>query len=252
MGVVLSVALAFISGLVACMGVWVSLKPPKPKHHWRWILAFTISGVVTVFLTGWMAWDVASDQHKLQRKVDSVNDQLAKSMVEQAHTRGALDGITTIVGNLSRSGWPGMKDFSVALTKLAEAQQTRQLTDTQLCVKTLDVANRLRALHAKQSAENDAAFKKSIEDMRVAKTPDEQAKVWERNNAPPHVAHEAELGQMLGDILYVKDGLQQKVPSGPEPDFSARIVFSGHLAGADPLIHAANYLDVMARKLCRK
>jgi hypothetical protein len=64
--------------------------------------------------------------------------------------------------------------------------------------------------------------------------------------------HEYELNQMLGDILYVKDGLQQRLTSEPEPDLSARIVFSGHLAGTDPLIHAANYLDVMARKLCAK
>ncbi len=254
MDVVLAVTLGFINGLLAFMGVWVSLKPPKTEHHWRWILAFGISGAAGVFLTGWIAWNGAHDQDRLQGKIDSVNYQLTESRVEQARMSGHLEGVQTIMENLSKSGWPGMKEFAAAITKLAETQNAaKQLTDKQLCDKALDVAKRLRALNVKQSAENDAAFSKTVEDMRVAKTPEERQQIWRQGTrAQMDAWHEAELGQMLGDILYVKDGLQQGVMSEPEPDFSARIVFSGHLAGTDPLIHAANYLDVMARELCTK
>jgi len=241
MDVVLAVVLGFINGLLAFMGVWVSLKPPKTEHHWRWILAFAISGAAGVFLTGWIALDGARDQDKLQGKIDSVNYQLTESRVEQARMSGHLEGVQTIMENLSKSGWPGMKEFAAAITKLAATQNAaRQLTDKEPCDKALDVIKRLRALHAKQSAENSVAFSKTVEDMRVAKS------------AQMDATHEYELNQMLGDILYVKDGLQQRLTSEPEPDFSARIVFSGHLAGTDPLIHAANYLDLMAKKLCTK
>jgi hypothetical protein len=253
MGVVLSAALGFINGLQACMGVWVSLRPPRAEHDRRCILAFAISGAAAVFLTGWIALNGIHDQDNLRVKMDSVNKHLTESTVEQARMSGHLEGVQTIMVNLSKSGWPGMKEFATAIIKLAETQSaTKQLTDKQLCDKALQIAKRLRALHVKQSAEDNATLSKTIEDMRVAKTPEEQTQIWQRTSTQTHAAHEAELGQMLGDILYVKDGLQQKLMAEPEPDFNARIVFSGHLAGTDPLIHAANYLDAMARRLCTK
>ena len=235
-------------------GCGCHLEPPKTEHHWRWILAFAISGAAGVFLTGWIALDGARDQDKLQGKIDSVNYQLTESRVEQARMSGHLEGVQTIMENLSKSGWPGMKEFAAAITKLAATQNAaRQLTDKEPCDKALDVIKRLRALHAKQSAENSVAFSKTVEDMRVAKTPEERQQIWRQGtSAQTDATHEYELNQMLGDILYVKDGLQQRLTSEPEPDFSARIVFSGHLAGTDPLIHAANYLDLMAKKLCTK
>ena len=254
MDIVLAVALAFINFLLACLGVWVSLKPPKAEHHARWILVFAVSALVGIILTGWITLNGARDQEKLQSKIDSVNAQLTESRIEQARIGGHLEGVQTIMENLSKSGWPGMKEFAAAITKLAENQNAaKQLTKKQLCDKSLDVANRLRALHAKQSAESRAAFEKTVAEMRAAKTPEEEQQIWQQGaSAKIDAAHEVELGKMLGDILYVRDGLQQRLPSEPEPDFSARIVFSGHLAGADPLIHAANYFDVMARKLCLK
>jgi hypothetical protein len=253
MGVVLSAALGFVNGLLACMGVWVSLRPPKAEHHRRCILAFAIIGAAAVFLTGWIALKGTHDRDNLRVKIDSVNNQLTESRVELARMSGHLEGVQTIMVNLSKSSWPGMKEYAAAIINLAETQSaTKQLTDERLCDKALDVAKRLRSLHAKQSADDNTALSKTIEAMRIAKTPEEQTQIWQRTSPQTHAAHEAELGQMLGDILYVKDGLQQKLTSEPEPDFNARIVFSGHLAGTDPLIHAANYLDAMARRLCTK
>jgi uncharacterized membrane-anchored protein YhcB (DUF1043 family) len=125
MDIFLAGSLAFISGLLAVLGVWVSLRPPKPEHHWLWILAFVLSGIVGVLLTRWVALNAAHDQNRLQVKVDSVSNQLTDSRMEQAKMSGHLEGIQTVMDNLSKSGWPGMKEFAAAINKLGGSQHAR-------------------------------------------------------------------------------------------------------------------------------
>lgn len=254
MDVLLTVALAAINCITAVLGVVVSLNPPEKERHKRWIAVFVMGGVAGVLLTLCLALRASHDQANLQGKIDSVNSQLIESRLEQARVSGHLEVIQSIMENLSKSGWPGMKEIAAAIAKWTYMQSsTKDATNKQACDISREVAKHLRALDAKQRPEEDEAFRKTVEAMRGAKTPLEQQQIWSQGPAAHvHAFHEYELGQMLGEVLYVRDMLQQKLPAEAQSDLATRVVFSGHLTGKDPLISTANYFDLMAGKLCAK
>jgi hypothetical protein len=226
-------------------------KPRKKK--WRWALFVLLAIAQAAFQIAGRSNERKASE-KLQGDVSDTKAKLDVSLLEQARMGGHLEGIRSLTENLSRTGLRGMKEFAAAVTKLAENQRAANgMTNKQLCEKSIELAERLRALNATQRSEDDDALAKREAAMDAAKTPDERNRAWLGGfNQHVHATHEYELGQMLGDILYVRDALQQKLPSEPEPDFTTRIVFSGHLAGSEPLVDAANYFDVMARRLCVK
>src|SRR5271165_6701251 len=55
MAIWLTVIIGITQLLLGGMGVYVSLRPPKPEHHWRWIAAFAVVGLSGIGATGHLA-----------------------------------------------------------------------------------------------------------------------------------------------------------------------------------------------------
>ncbi|HKW61255.1 MAG TPA: hypothetical protein VJN89_01805 [Candidatus Acidoferrum sp.] len=68
MDTLLTAIIGFTQLVLGGMGVYVSLRPPKPEHHWRWISAFMGIGLVGVGLTGWLAERASSSQEKANQE----------------------------------------------------------------------------------------------------------------------------------------------------------------------------------------
>jgi len=143
----LAVVIGITQLLLGGMGVYVSLRPPKAEHHWYWLGGFVAVGLTGVVLTGWLASvgsreqkRNASVQERLEKNVEDTNQKLQASLVEQARMSGHLEGIQTIMDNLSKSGLPGMREFADAIAKLAKQStgQTPKLPLDVLCQNLAD------------------------------------------------------------------------------------------------------------------
>jgi hypothetical protein len=79
--ILLAIFVCLIQLGLLIMGVYVSLRPPLPKHHVRWIVSFVLVGFVGVALTAWAAWRFAHSSEALNNKIDN----LQKEMVHHTH-----------------------------------------------------------------------------------------------------------------------------------------------------------------------
>jgi hypothetical protein len=129
MDIWLAVVIGITQLFLGVMGVYVSLRPPKSEHHWYWFGGFVLVGLTGVGLTGWLATVGSREQKRnilaqetLTKKVEATNQALQTSLVEQARMSGHLEGIQTIMNNLSSSGVPGMKEVAQAVAQLAKQQ----------------------------------------------------------------------------------------------------------------------------------
>jgi hypothetical protein len=76
--IVLTVAICVIQIALGIMGVYVSLRPPKPKHYWPWILGFAAVALAGAVLTGCLAW-------RSENAATLASDQIGEMREELAH-----------------------------------------------------------------------------------------------------------------------------------------------------------------------
>jgi len=89
----------------------------------------------------------------------------------------------------------------------------------------------------------------------MAKTEEERKRIWDQ-----FIAQELQQSNnnqyefrstILGEAVYLKDELLQRLPSEPKPSpMFSRVFDYGSLAGVYPEEQAADYLEKLARKLC--
>lgn len=75
--VLLTIAICIIQLALGIMGVRVSLRPPLPKHHLRWIFVFVAIGLLGVGLTAYMTARSGKAAEKASTDIDSLKQKLA-------------------------------------------------------------------------------------------------------------------------------------------------------------------------------
>jgi hypothetical protein len=217
--------LATLAATSSGMGIYLSLRSPARPS--RWIFASVILGVFSVGPTIWLANNDAATRASLRNDVQRANDQLTVSLLTQASMGGQLAGLQSFVQSVNRSGWPGLRELGNELTAaIANQDSPKKLNDRQFCSRARDVAQKLRAANLKQQAESMTAVYQEEALIRTAGNPlegQQKAMALDSNN---HLRLEYELAPMISDILYVRDGLQQRLPLEPQPDLMTRIVFN--------------------------
>jgi hypothetical protein len=202
-----------------------------------------------------------TDLQELRRKFD-------QSVVEQAHMSGHLEGIQTVMDNLSKSGWPGMKEFAAAISRMnsnyQQQQNATQLSNGELCSKTRDLANRIRDFQSTSEVakrvDEDQQRLQEITMIRQGKSREELAPLWKQNeqhNMAQDAAHENEFrSRFMGEGKYYKDLLFDKLPPDRRSFFiennsEANMDFAlQHFTGGLNEYGLAGYLDELANVVC--
>jgi hypothetical protein len=235
---------------MSAIGIEMTINPPTNITKWWFRAIFIALGLAFVGLS---IWQFARTEREDKRKTIEHEQEQLRNEGNLKFMQGQLYSIQSIVADMSKSGLPGLKEFAAAVTKALSQERVPGPTKKELCARALAVASHLRDMQSRYRVEDGRASDQTFAAMVATKTPEERSQIWSKGQqirSQIDSRYEYELGQTLGEIIYVKDALKEKLPAAPEPDLEVRVVFQGHLAGADPLTHAANYFDVMARKLC--
>lgn len=118
MDALLTAIVGFSQLVLGGMGVYVSLRPPKPQHHWYWIGAFMGMGLLGIGLTGWLARRASNAQEK------------ATGKIMEAVT--AATNANTAATNANNSAVAAQKEVTSARSeaKVAKDELTRLISKT--------------------------------------------------------------------------------------------------------------------------
>lgn len=259
---------ALLAGLIAvtqfvlgAMGVWVSLRNPKSEHHKYWIGAFVIVGLAGIGLTVWIAENGATTQRtnenaqkRLQQDLDKANGQLVDSRLKQAEMDGHLQGIQTVMENLSKSGWPGMKEFAATVAQITRPEH---VDNKQLCSKAHTIAQRLRIIHTAFNRDYNALAEQERREREATGDPKlEKPEIWNKYrilDGNLHNQYDQELAQSTGEVLYLLDQFNQRLgkEAPQKPTALNSLLIFGKLTDFESEL-AAGYLEELASALCPK
>jgi hypothetical protein len=84
--IALTVVICFVQLVLGAMGVYVSLRPPKPEQHRLWIGSFILVGLAGIALTGYLAKRGSDTQEQLTSLIKSQKQEVAEGFQNTQHT----------------------------------------------------------------------------------------------------------------------------------------------------------------------
>jgi hypothetical protein len=254
-------ALAFLQLALGGMGIYLALRPASPRWHRVWILAFSVVGLAGVVLTVLIAYraDVAQDR---------LNDQIAHIQIDEAGTKGELSGIENIMGNVAKTGIPGLREFADSIVKAIGSSSKQQqvqgvkLTDRQLCDRTTKLAEQIRTFETDFESSSRDQDIKNFQMPMTGKTPEEVYSIRKgiaEQEARSYQVHDAQFqNQFLSDAKYDADRIIDRLPAEKRDELvkhngqaEASLSLARGVGANDELMIAA-YLDALAKTLCSK
>ncbi len=135
MDAVLTAIVGFTQLVLGAMGVYVSLRPPQPKHHWYWIAGFMVVGLLGVGLTGWVSQRASNAQETASGKITqavtaATNANTAatnannSALAAQQDVKTARDEARTAKDDLARLINRTSKETGTAILKLSTETQS--------------------------------------------------------------------------------------------------------------------------------
>jgi hypothetical protein len=119
MGTWLTVIIGVVQLVLGAMGVYVSLRPPRKEHHWYWIAAFIIVGLLGVGLTGWLA--KAGDEAQI-----AANTEVHEAEVAATNANTAATNANTAATSAATAALAAENETKQARAEAREATTTTQ------------------------------------------------------------------------------------------------------------------------------
>jgi hypothetical protein len=113
MDALLTVISTFTQLILGAMGIYVSLRPPK-GHHWRWIGAFIVVGLLGVVLTGWIAQRASNAQ-------EAANGRISQAVTAATNANAAATNANNAVLEEQKEVKSARDDEKAAYDQLARA-----------------------------------------------------------------------------------------------------------------------------------
>lgn len=205
----------------------------------------------------------ASEQEQQHIDIESLRGELRRSeterQVSEAYLKAKLEDSYQVNAQLAR--------FAPALMKLAKS--TEEFTHRQFDAKiendkdlyelTMQVVGKTREFSQKYAKEREQLFDE-LTAIQPNLTEAERERLWNENiqkDIALHYTREREFRSLiLPDALYVRQELQRRKmaePSlSPTKKHEVDLVFQAVLAGVQPELAMADYLEIMAKPLSRK
>jgi hypothetical protein len=263
MDIWLAVIIGITQLVLGGMGVYVSLRPPKPEHHWYWFGGFVAVGIVGIGLTGWLA-NIGSKEQKrnaviqerMGQDIKETKEQLQGSRIDLARMSGHLEGIQTVVNNLSKSGWPGMRELALALEKVAANNERGETTDKELCAMAGETSQRLRDLSRTIRAE-DSAQGDQFRAMQIQAERDEAKRTEifnkERETLERERVQRTQDFQLhyVGELMFIKDRFMVRLKDPPPMrGMASALLIDTNNVSPWALDAMADWLSTASHQLC--
>ncbi len=105
----LTITVGIVQVALGCMGVYVSLRPPKKNRHWYWFAGFVAIGVVGVGFTVWLERESDNAQKKAIEAVTGGNSYPEAEVLQNSTDPPKI--FLTI--RLKKAEYPGSVKFKV-------------------------------------------------------------------------------------------------------------------------------------------
>jgi hypothetical protein len=247
-------------GILLVSSAVVSEKMPREWRVHKWV-SFILLALIYSAVGIHQARQEEIAQCNQDRAIKELRQKLDQSVLEQAKMTGELTAMREIMGSLSNTGLPGFKEFATAITNVMQTHARRaaegQITDKQLCDRTLKLARSIRDF---ESAYENKERYAAIMGWKPNQTPQQQQADWElqtKEAIQRYQQHRDEFrDKFLGDAKYLKDLMLEKINIENRDELvksneqaEANLNF-GQMAGAFNEYRIANYLEEIAKTLC--
>jgi len=265
--------------VISVVGVWISMRPPASERHPRWRWGLIGFGLLVSTLTFWQQYRARSaaydDKHRLQITIENTNDILEKtrqelqnSRLDSARSTSFLSGQVSTLMQVATNP-PRNPDFTIMAAALKSLSKNpsilKEETNKELRVQVSDLARRLREMQSRVSQEQQRRIlswqQRSIAAARD--NPAEMSKIDQEERAyylTMEDQNTVEFGPLRAEGMALRQKLLSRVkplPNEPrgtgfeeaETQRAISTLLTGRLAGPDPLLTVANYLETLANLL---
>jgi hypothetical protein len=191
-----------------------------------------------------------------QKTLDKAQETLNNSLLAQERMTGRLEGIAMLVGKIGDTSSVGMKQLVGAINKMADTGRVGTLTKKQLCERALELSKKMRDFGEKNYSTDINTIIAQQQEMRAAKTREEQQAVWDRQrqaDMQQYMDSELEFRtNYVAEAIYLRDEIAKRLPSVPQPSGPESAVFKGISGGSWGVFGGADYLERLAKTLCPK
>jgi hypothetical protein len=203
-------------------------------------------------------------ESKLTQSLDSLNGQLQSSRIQQAQTNGQLQSVQLIMGNLGKSGVPGMKEFAAAIGGLTRSNSIKneyeQDTDAELCKRANAEATKIRVFQ--KSFEDDRRDVDALAFGVRGKTTEESREIFAKQRVEDdhrRNAHELDfINSYMPEAKFLHDKIMDRLTVTQRDSLTTHnspaetnLTYT-MMAGAFSEDKIAAYLNDMAKELCHE
>jgi len=248
---ILSVLIPFVLSVLGAIMSTIETKPKLKKWIWILFLSVGIAGSAVTY------WQQSSERISHDNEVKGFKESLSALQIQlQVNEVRSASDLSYLKGQLDTFIKIGSKQFTQLEkidTSITEAikKKTEQFTNEQLSNAAISLAEKMRNFEMQNQQERTDREKK----WRILPkaTKEEETKRFQERLAEEDkymAKYVAEFkNRFLGEAVYLKDELLKRLPQEPKPKQFQVVAFDGYLVGPYPVSEAANYLELLARKL---